>query len=303
MMDVLVTCFDHGSSMRYFPQVRGHYLAHHLRRSGINAEFRQLPAPSVECKVLICSEFQAEMSWFEKYLAGPLGDIRADRMFCMIDASLFDRPNHFSSDYCQWFRQRGGLLVHRENPRFLDGEHWIGLGVDADVVRPAADGRRDRVLFDFPANHHGNTADEFDVELLEALRKCLPDQIFVGTGTPDARIRNSFDEWVPHGQDHRSYVARLFSGTLAVIPGRDESMGLTMAEAQVAGACIVQAGCGPPRDMITPEASIICERDPDSIAAALIEARSRDGQDVRRAGMAKFDFAAVAARTRTAIGL
>lgn len=105
---------------------------------------------------------------------GPFSDIRADRMFCLADHSLFGRPNYFSSGYCDWFRARGGVLVHRPNLRFLEGEHWIGLGVDPNVVRPAADGVRNQVLFDFPMNKRRNTADtskramSFDVSLVSA---------------------------------------------------------------------------------------------------------------------------------------
>jgi hypothetical protein len=33
----------------------GFYLARHLARAGLRAEFRQLPLPGFACKVLICS--------------------------------------------------------------------------------------------------------------------------------------------------------------------------------------------------------------------------------------------------------
>ena len=56
-------------------QVRGFYLARHLARAGFNAEFRQLPLPGFGCKVLICSEYQCDMQWFERRLAGPLSEI------------------------------------------------------------------------------------------------------------------------------------------------------------------------------------------------------------------------------------
>jgi hypothetical protein len=303
MIDVLVTCYLHTGKVSVFPEVRGHYLAHHLARSGLTAEFRQLPVPSLECKVLICSEYQQTMEWFDRHLAGPFSDIRADRMFCLTDHSLFGQLNHFSNEYCEWFCERGGVLVHCPNPQFLEGEHWIGLGVDANVVRPAADGRRNRVLFDFPKSKGRDTAATFDVKLLERLRKRLPGLRFVGTGSPDAPIREKFDEWIAYGQDHPSYVNRAFASSLAVIPGCDESMGLAMAEAQVAGGCIVSATYGPPDNMLVPEAAISCNRDIHSLAGALTEASTRDWRRIREAAIEKFDFAAVAARTRAAIGL
>jgi len=285
-----------------FPEVRGYYLAQHLARLGLSAEFRPLPV-SIECKVLICSEYQQTMDWFDRHLAGPFSGIRADRMFCLADHSLFGRPNHFSNWYCDWFRQRGGVLVHRPNPQFLKGEHWIGLGVDPNVVRPAADRIRNQVLFDFPVNKRRDTADAFDVRFLEHLRKEFSGLRFLGTGSPDARIRERFDEWIAYGLDHQSYVNRAFSRSLAVIPGCVESMGLAMAEAQVAGACIISAPHGPPDDMLVPEASIMCSHDTRSLVGALTEARKRDAEMIRESAIKKFNFGAVAARARAAIGL
>jgi len=92
--------------------VRGFYLARHLSRAGLSAEFRQLPLSGFACKVLICSEYQCERDWFERKLAGPFSDIRADRWFCLVDASLHGRPDHFSYEICQWFASRGGVLCH-----------------------------------------------------------------------------------------------------------------------------------------------------------------------------------------------
>lgn len=305
MIDVLVTCHRYTKGVTSFPEVRGHYLAKHLARSGLTAEFRPLPVPVHQraCEVLICSEYQAPMTWFDRKLAAPLSEIRADRMFCMTDFSLYGRPNHFSLEYCRWFLQRGGLLVHRESADYIDGEHWIGLGVDSSVVRPSVDARRDRVLFDFPKSKSIDSAAQFDVKALKELRRRLPNHRFVGTGPSDARIRKKFDQWIPYGQDHRSYVTEAFARSFAVVPGCDETLGMAMAEAQVAGACVVSAECGPPDDVLVPEAAISCDRDVDSMAAALTEASGRDARCIREAAMAKFDFAAVADRTRAAIGI
>jgi hypothetical protein len=43
MLDVLVTWLPRGDAPVTFPQVRGYYLTKHLARSGLRAEFRQLP--------------------------------------------------------------------------------------------------------------------------------------------------------------------------------------------------------------------------------------------------------------------
>jgi hypothetical protein len=46
VLDVLVTGLPHGEQPVMFPQLRGYYLAKALARSGLRAEFRQLPQPS-----------------------------------------------------------------------------------------------------------------------------------------------------------------------------------------------------------------------------------------------------------------
>ena len=111
-IDVLVTCYPHSDRIAIFPQVRGFYLAQHLARAGLRAEFRQLPLPGFKCKVLICSEYQSDMQWFEGRLAGPFSEIRADRWFCLVDASLRGHTDDFSYEVCQWFASRGGVLCH-----------------------------------------------------------------------------------------------------------------------------------------------------------------------------------------------
>src|SRR4051812_29746508 len=98
MLDVLVTCHPHAGEPSYFPEVRGFYLAKHLARSGLRAEFHSLPVPGAECRVLICSEYQCDLDWFERHLAAPLSEIRAERWFCLTEYSLGNR-DHFSRAY------------------------------------------------------------------------------------------------------------------------------------------------------------------------------------------------------------
>ena len=193
MIDVLVTCFPHGDSVSLFPQVRGHYLARHLARAGLRAEFRQLPLPGFECKVLICSEYQSDMPLFERKLIGPFSEIRADRWFCLVDESLHDRRDHFSYDVCRWFASRGGVLCHMASGELEPYEHWIGLGVDFDVVRPAADGRRDHVLFDFPRSNIMDGAAGFDINTVDLVRQELPGYQLIGSGPADATVRHAFE--------------------------------------------------------------------------------------------------------------
>ena len=192
MIDVLVTCSRHGDSVSLFPQVRGYYLARHLARASLRAEFRQLPLPGLECEVLICSEYQCEMDWFERHLAGPFGEIRADRWFCLVDASLYGRPDHFSYEVCRWFASRGGVLCHTADGELEPYEHWIGLGIDSDVVQPAADRRREHVLFDFPRSDTTDPAAIFDVETLDVLRQRLQGYRLIGSGAADATVREDF---------------------------------------------------------------------------------------------------------------
>jgi hypothetical protein len=302
-LDVLVTCHDHGDRLQIFPQVRGYYLAKHLARSGLRAEFRQLPAPGVASEVVIVSEYQHEMDWFGRYMEGPLAGIGADRMFCMIAFSLAARPDHFSRPYCEWFAARGGVLCHLTEGLLLPHERWIGLGVDLDVV-PAGDGPRDEVVFDFPRSSRRDTASEFDPGVLDAIRARRPELRLVGSGPADAVVRDAFDTWVPYGQDHDAYVAAAFSRAVAFVPGWYESMGLPIAEAQVAGACVVSSEYQVRDEMLVPEAAIAYRSgDAGSLADALAEVGQRDAEVIRAQAVERFDFAAVVERTRAAIGL
>jgi hypothetical protein len=305
LIDVLVTCHPHDERVVSFPQVRGHYLAKHLERSGLRAEFRQLPAPGIECEVLVCSEYQCRMEWFDTHLAGPLAEIKADRMYCMAERSLAGSPEHFSRPYCEWFAARGGVLCHLLERMREPYEHWIGVGVDEDAVRRASrTGQRDIVLFDLPRTSSEDAAATFDSELLGAVRAALPRLRLVGSGPADSPLRHEFDDWVEYGQEHPAYVAAAFSDALAYVPGLEEGVGFAIAEAQVAGACVVWTGYQVHPQMRVPEAHVpYAAGSTGSFVSALCEATTRDAARVREQAGAIFDYAAVARRARRAVGL
>lgn len=301
-LDVLVTCFEHDRELVHYPQVRGHYLAKQLAKAGLRAEFRHLPQPGLRCQVLICSEYQCELPWFERCLAQPLAEISAERMYCMIAYPVLAR-GHFSSPYCEWFARRGGVLTHLDDETRSPDEYWIGVGVDTDVV-PSSRGPHDSVLFDFPRSERKDAAAGFDVSSLDLVRARLRDCRIVGTGHADSVVRDAFDQWLPYGLPHREYVARAFDRVFAVVPGTDESMGLMMAEAQVAGSCLVSRNGQLKPPILCSEAALTYEReDPTSLASALEAARSRDPDVIARQARERFDFARVVDRVRRAIGI
>jgi hypothetical protein len=303
-LDVLVTCYAHGDTPRNFPQVRGYYLAKHLARSGLRAEFRQLPQPGLSCEVLICTEYQQDIDWFNTHLGPSLEEIRSERMYCLVDRSLARTPGHFSSAYCDWFAARGGVLCHLSDGALLPHERWIGLGVDADIVRPAADGRRDHVVFDFPRSSSHDPASTFDLRTIDTVRRRLPRHRVIGSGDVDSPVRDAFDAWIDYGQEHGAYVAAVFAGAFAMVPGCAESLGLAVAEAQMAGACIV-ASKGQVRPEMRVPAAIAEYRqgDADSLADALVAVTTRDGDLIRAQAADRFDFREVVERTRSAVGL
>jgi hypothetical protein len=223
-------------------------------------------------------------------------------MYCMTARPVLGR-HHFSHEYCEWFARRGGLLVHLDDANRSAAEHWIGVGVDTEVVRPVR-GPRDTVLFDFPRSKSKDAAADFDVSALDVVRARLPGCRLVGTGHADSPVRSAFDEWVPYGQPHAAYVARAFRGTFAVVPGWSESVGLAMAEAQVAGACVVSRDGELKPEMLCTEAAAPYEYDnPSSLASALEGAKRRNAGRIAREARDRFDYAQVVARTRRAIGL
>lgn len=304
MLDVLVTCHPHTSEVTMFPQVRGYYLAKHLARLGLRAEFRQLPVRRTRAHVVIVSEYQQSMGWFERHLAKPLSKIRAERLFCWSEVSLHDNPDHeFSREYCEWFAARGGVLCQAA-PRGLEPyERWTGVGVDPEVVRPAPDGVRNEVVFDFPHTSTVDAAAAFDSSVLDRVRRDA-DLCIVGSGDPSASIRSSFDRWVPTGQPHAAYVDALLPRAAAIVPGCEEALGLMLAEAQVAGACVVSSPGQVLDEMRVSEAIVEYEAgDPDSLVTALDTASQRDHDLVRTQAIDHFSHEKVAERTRAAIGL
>jgi hypothetical protein len=126
----------------------------------------------------------------------------------------------------------------------------------------------------------------------------------VGTGDPDSGVRGAFDEWVSYGQPHYEDVGRAFGRAFAVVPGWRESVGMAMAEAQVAGLCVVYRHGDLLRPMLCRGAAVrYDDNDPSSLAAALVKARRRHARRIARHGRKRFDFARVVERTRRAIEL
>jgi hypothetical protein len=213
--------------------------------------------------------------------------------------------DHYTKPYCDWFAERGGVLCHLRRFEFAECEHRIGVGVDAEIVRPDRRYARDTVVFDFPFDpDFKDPAATFDSAWVEVLRQDSPTWRIIGTGRPDAPNRHLFDEWIPYGLEHSAYVTKLYGRALALVVGSRESVGLGVAEAQVAGACVLTTDGRVERSMLCAGAGIFYdENNPSSLAGAVREAAGRDHELIRRRASAKFDFARVAERTRAAIGL
>jgi hypothetical protein len=195
-------------------------------------------------------------------------------------------------------------LVHLPNEEYEPYEHWIGLGVDRDVVDRPLDVERNRILFDFPRSSDEDASAVFDLRLLDVVRGALPDCVLVGSGPADSPLRPFFDDWVPYGQTHAAYTEAALPGVFAFVPGWEESMGLQVAEAQIVGAAIVSTAYQVPDSMLCPHADIHYRADDAAgLVKGLIEARGRNRDLIRAEAAARFDFFAVAKRTRKAIGL
>ena len=303
MLDVLVTCHPHAPEPSFFPQVRGHYLAKHLARSGLQAEFRNLPSPGTECTVLICSEYQCDMAWFDRLLSTPLSEIRAERMFCLAEYSL-GRRDHSSREYLDWFAARGGVLCQLLEEPLGPHEHWIGVGADVEAVGHL--GPRDSVVFDF-SDLNRNPDAVFDARLVGEVRRRLPGCRMVGTGPAGSSVAGLFDEWVPYGRPHADYIRAVLPrafGVVVGLPGVGESMGLFLAEAQCVGAALVFRPDRVKEGMVGHEAAVPYERDePGLLGDAVVEARGRDPRRIRSEASERFGYDAVVRRTRVAIGL
>lgn len=115
-------------------------------------------------------------------------------------------------------------------------------------------------------------------------------------------MRPAFDEWVDYGQPHRRYVSRTLAGAFAFVPGSVESMGLSLAEAQVAGACVVSSQGQVSPSMLCAGAGVPYRQgDAGSIADAVVEARGRSREAIAAEARRRFDLDGVAARTRAAV--
>ena len=237
MLDVLVTCHPHAGEPSDFPQVRGFYLAKHLARSGLRPSSTACPCRARSAGCSICSEYQCgERDWFERHLAGPLSEIRADRWFCLTAYSIGDQ-DHFSREYLDWFAARGGILCHQEEPPLGAAEHVIGLGVDIEALDDLGATPRDSVVFDF-AELVSRPDAVFDRSILDAVREAQLDCRVVGTGPAGAAVSTFFDDWVPYAQPHPEYIRAVLPRAFAFVSGllgHAESMGLAVAEAQSAG--------------------------------------------------------------------
>lgn len=296
--DVLVTCHRHADVPSSFPQVRGALLADALRRIGVAAAFAPLPAAPGKAEVVISSEYQLDDGAFARAFQRQLAELAAERYFCLIDESLSDHPDHFSRPYCDWFAQRGGVLFHLPSPRWLPGERWIGVAVDPSVIPiPAADRRR--IIFDYPSSSPGGVP----AEVVDAVAAARPDLVTIGSGYADDRRRTSMKGWVSYGQPHDVYVHTLLCGALAFVVGSNESLGLVVAEAQVAGAVVVHLPDQVKPAMACDGGTLECDtNDPASLLAALDAAAGIDPVALRHAAIARFDPLAMARRVHAAIG-
>lgn len=271
--------------MSSFPHVRGQVLADALRQLGVDAEFRALPVAG-RYDVAICSDYQGDQPWMDA-LERRMAGLSAARMFCLADEGT---TGHFSMPMSAWFARRGGVLCHLRERALAPYEHPVGVGVGNDVrFDPAR--ARNAVLFDFPRSRQVDAAADFAPETLTAARRAHPSLRLLGSGPANTALREFFDEWVPYGLAHADYVAH-FAGCLAYMPGCSESMGLAVAEAQVAGATIV---CPPGRikaEMLVPAAAVV----DDDPVRGIARAAERDGAQIAREAAARFSATAMAKR-------
>ena len=276
--------------MSTFPHVRGHILATHLRQLGEDADFRTLPVAG-HYDVAICSDYQGDARWMaslEREMAG----LTARRMFCMADSG---RMHHFSTPMLDWFARRGGVLCHLRHGDLAPQEHYIGVGVDA-AVRPDPPPARGAVFFDFPRSQRNDASLRFAPERLAAVRRAHPHCRLIGSGPTDSAIQGHFDEWIGYGVPHDEYV-RTFARCFAFVPGGQESMGLAVAEAQMAGAAIVVPVGWIRTEMLVPAAAII-DADP---VRGIERAMLCDAEQIAREAAEQFSAIAMASRVMAAI--
>jgi hypothetical protein len=302
VLDVLVTCRAHeGYPLpSLLPHVRGFYLAKYLQKAGLNAEFAALPCPGKVCRVVIVSEYESSLDFFSKRVQPDLLRIEAGRHFCMADR---DAPaGSFGSDYRGWFGERGGVLRLLPGEQQSSYEHYIGVGVDPEVIPlPKPKGPKDVIIFDFPKIGSRISWAKFDPKFVRNLRKAFPDAVLLATGSELFPHRSQFDCWWPYLQKHPRF-AEMYTRAFAYIPGWREAVGLCVAEAQVAGATIIaEAGEIAPAMLVS---HLPYERaKPDSLIAALKTAAEKDPLAVSAEARAHFDYGTVVTRARAAIGL
>lgn len=283
-MRILVFSFPHPGLtwMSSFPHVRGRVLAEALARAGAEAEFRVLPVAGA-WDVAICSEYEGDAVWLGK-LQRDMVRLSAQRLYCMIDGS----PSEFSRPMIDWFAARGGVLVHLSERPLRANQHHVGVGVGDVRCDPSA--VRSEVFFDFPQGgaRRGWAHERADVE---AVRAALPAVTLVGSGAVDAPQREWFDRWVTYGVPHPEYVAA-FTRCVAFVPGCRESMGLAVAEAQVAGACIAGRPGLVSAEMLVPAADAV---DAD-LVAGVRRAIAADHAAIARQAAARFSADVLARR-------
>jgi hypothetical protein len=277
--------------MSTFPHVRGHVLAKYLRRLGAEAEFRALPVAG-RYDVAICSDYLGDARWMaelERRMAG----LSARRMFCIADYGTSSRDLFRSM--VEWFARRGGVLCHLRERPLAPYEHYIGLGVD-ETVRADGAHRRHAVLFDFPRSAQEDASAAFAPEQLVAVRAAHPGYRLLGSGPADSPFPDRFDEWITYGVPHDDYV-RIFARCRAFVPGWAESLGLAVAEAQVAGAAIVaQPGRVKP-EVLVPSAAVVN----DDLVRGLARAAACDSARIARDAAERFSPTAMAERVMAAI--
>ena len=279
--------------MSLFPHVRGHVLAKYLRQLGVDAEFRALPVPG-HYDVAICSDYQGDARWLELLLSKMIG-LSARRYLCMVDYGISGYRGPQWAPMTDWFAARGGVLCHMREQPLEPWEHFIGLGVD-DVVR--FDPTRDRraIFFDFPTSARRDSSASFAAERLDTVRRAFPEHRLLGSGAAGSAIRDAFDEWLPYGQPHDEYVAR-FADCCAFVPGTPESMGLAIAEAQVAGMAIVAPDGWVKAEIVVPSARVA----DDDLVRGLQRAAERDAARIAAEAGERFSPLAMARRALDAI--
>jgi len=278
--------------MSTFPHVRGHILATHLRQLGEEAEFRALPVEG-DYDVAICADYQGAARWLAS-LQREMKGLTARRMFCMADSGRVS--DFLSLPMLDWFTLRGGVLCHLSKVADLvAGEHYIGVGVEA-AARADPPPERHAVFFDFPRSQSNDASRFFSPDGLDAIRRAHPRYRLIGSGPADSSVQGQFDEWISYGTPHDEYVLT-FARCLAFVPGWRESMGLAVAEAQMAGAAIVAPVGWIRTEMLVPAAAVI-DADP---VRGIERATFCDADRIAREAAERFSAIAMARRVMAAI--